>query len=186
MFIMFGKYAAPAMEEVDMVAYADCRCGCRFIGGSGSGGQSGVEEQLYDWYRELHRRFEYQYSQRIQKHVSIQNLNADTAKSKEQENKLLLPKPMFSPRDVRILQSILNGKKYECIAHEQTISLSSVKKRVRFLYDRLNLRDRASFMNSYEGYTIELEGSKQKSEGSRQAQTISPPSSGALQGFAFV
>ncbi|MDR2536781.1 MAG: hypothetical protein LBC46_00590 [Treponema sp.] len=176
MLMMFGKYLSPAMEEVDIAAYAGCRCDCQFLGGLGSGGQSGVDKQcdclptggsgsggksrvdkqLDDWYGELRGRSEYVYNQEVQKQVPIQNLNADRARSEKQENKLLLPKPMFSQRDVRILQSILERKKYECIADEQNISLSSVKKRVRFLYDYLNLRNRASFMSVYEGHTIEL------------------------------
>lgn len=180
MLIIFGKYVAPVMKEVDMVAYAGCGCDCLLIGGSGSGGQSGVEKQLDDWYRELRRRLEY-LNQRVQKQVSIQNLNADTARSQEQENKLLLPKPMFSQRDVRILQSILEGKKYECIAGEQNISLSSVKKRVRLLYDHLNLRDKASFMSVYEDYTIELGVSALKGEAaSKLRQFRAPQSRGAL------
>jgi hypothetical protein len=166
---MFGKYAAPAMEEVDMVTYADCHCDCLFIGGSGSGGHSRVDEQLDNWYRELCRRLGYLYNQRVQKQVSIKNLNMDTTRSKEQKNTLLLPKPMFSQCDVRILQSILERKKYECIAGEQNISLSSVKKRVRFLYDHLKLRNRASFMSVYEGYTIQLDVSTPKGKAGKHA-----------------
>ena len=76
--------------------------------------------------------------------------------SEEEKKILLLQHGMFSQRDIDILQLILEGEKYEDIAGEQSISLSLLKKRVRFLYDHLNLPDRASFMNIYAGYSVEL------------------------------
>jgi hypothetical protein len=63
---------------------------------------------------------------------------------------------VFSQRDIEMLHLILDGQRYEHIAKEQKISLSLVKKRVKFLYDHLNLPDRESFMSNYAGYTIEL------------------------------
>ncbi|MDR1399713.1 MAG: LuxR C-terminal-related transcriptional regulator [Treponema sp.] len=96
------------------------------------------------------------YGREIQAQVSGEDVNEDMAGSERQKSMLLLPRSMFTQRDVKILQLVLAGNKYEGIASEQKISLSSVKKRVRVLYNHLNLPDRVSFINAYEGYAIEL------------------------------
>jgi DNA-binding CsgD family transcriptional regulator len=102
------------------------------------------------------------YSREIQKQASARD--AGMVMSEEQKKILLLQQGMFSQRDIDILQLILEGQRYEYIAGEQKISLSLVKKRVRFLYDHLNLPDRASFMSVYEGYSVELGVPVPKSE----------------------
>jgi hypothetical protein len=116
--------------------------------------------------------------------ASSQDVHKDMIMSDEQERMLLLHRTRFNRRDIALLRSVLAGEKYESIAQDQGISLSSVKKRVRFLYDHLNLPDRASFMNNYEGYAIELgmpvpKGEAPKSETpSNIRQFPSPQSSG--------
>lgn len=113
-----------------------------------------------------------------------QDVHKDMITSDEQERMLLLHRTRFNRRDIALLRSVLAGDKYENIAKDQGISLSSVKKRVRFLYDHLNLPDRASFMNNYEGYAIELgmpvpKGEAPKSETpSNISQFPAPQSSG--------
>jgi DNA-binding CsgD family transcriptional regulator len=96
------------------------------------------------------------YSREIQKQVPNRNIHADMVTANGQEKILLLHQARFNQRDIEILQSILRGNKYECIAGEQDISLSSVKKRVRILFDYINLPDRASFVTLYADYAIEL------------------------------
>jgi DNA-binding CsgD family transcriptional regulator len=102
------------------------------------------------------------YSREIQKQASARETGM--VMSEGQKKILLLQQGMFSQRDIDILQLILEGQRYEYIAGEQKISLSLVKKRVRFLYDHLNLLDRASFMSVYEGYSVELGVPVPKSE----------------------
>ncbi|MDR1325527.1 MAG: hypothetical protein LBK00_05775 [Treponema sp.] len=102
------------------------------------------------------------YIREIQKQIA--NREASTVASGEQKSILLLPQGMFSQRDIEMLHLILEGEKYEYIAGKQGISLSLVKKRVRFLYNHLNLPDKESFINTYEDYSIELGVPVPKSE----------------------
>jgi hypothetical protein len=111
------------------------------------------------------------YSKEIQKQVSGKAVHEDATAdvrdmvtSNEQEKTLLLHKATFSQRDAKMLQSILAGEKYESIATQHGISLSSVKKRVKVLYEHLNQPDRESFTSIYADYSIELAVPSSKSE----------------------
>lgn len=105
---------------------------------------------------ELKLEIEKQNNREIQKQVSDQDVYVDMVTSDEQGRILLLHQALFNQRDVELLQLVLKGEKYEYIASEQSLSLSSVKKRTKFLYDHLKVSDRTSFMSIYTGYTIEL------------------------------
>jgi DNA-binding NarL/FixJ family response regulator len=86
------------------------------------------------------------HSQEIQEEIPSRKIHVDVVTANRQEKVLLLHQARFNQRDIEIFQSILEGNKYEYIAGEQGISLSSVKKRVRFLLNHLNLPDKASFV----------------------------------------
>jgi DNA-binding NarL/FixJ family response regulator len=102
---------------------------------------------------ELKLELEKQNNREIQKQVSDHDVPADVhvdmVTSDEQERILLLHHALFNQRDVELLQLVLKGEKYEYIASKQGLSLSSVKKRAKFLYDHLKTPDRTSFVNIY-------------------------------------
>jgi hypothetical protein len=118
------------------------------------------------------------YSREIQKQVSNRNIHADMVTANGQEKILLLHQAKFNQRDIEMFQSILEGNKYEYIAGEQAISLSSVKKRVRILLDHLNLPDKASFVTIYADYTIELGVSAPQSRPADNITQFPSPQSG--------
>jgi hypothetical protein len=60
-------------------------------------------------------------------------------------------------QELAILKQILAGGKYESIAHEYGMAVSTLKRRVRVLYTDIGVRDRADFMVRYSRYTLELE-----------------------------
>jgi hypothetical protein len=111
----------------------------------------------------------------IEEQVSCQD--AGMVMSNGQKKILLLPQGVFSQRDTEMLHLILDGQRYEHIAREQKISLSLVKKRVKFLYDHLNQPDRESFMSSCAGYTIELGVPMPKTEPAGNTRQASVPDS---------
>jgi hypothetical protein len=59
---MFSKYAAPAMDDIDMIASAECGCKCGLNYGNGGGDKdyspSDVQDMLDDYYRELRKKIE--------------------------------------------------------------------------------------------------------------------------------
>jgi hypothetical protein len=105
---------------------------------------------------ELELELEKQNNREIQKQVSDHDVHVDMVTSYDQERLLLLHHALFNQRDVELLQLVLKGEKYEYIASKQSLSLSSVKKRAKFLYDHLKTPDRTSFVNIYADCTIEL------------------------------
>lgn len=60
----------------------------------------------------------------------------------------------FSERDRIILQQILAGDKYESIAYEHGLALSSLKRIIHGLFVKLAVGDRVVFMSRYARYTI--------------------------------
>jgi hypothetical protein len=60
-------------------------------------------------------------------------------------------------QELAILKQILAGGKYESIAHEYGMAVSTLKRRVRVLYTVIGVLDRADFMVRYSHYTLELE-----------------------------
>jgi DNA-binding CsgD family transcriptional regulator len=62
----------------------------------------------------------------------------------------------FSPRDVQILQQILARDKYEAIAAEQGIGLSTLKKMVASLFSLLALQNKTQFLKQYAHHTVML------------------------------
>jgi hypothetical protein len=72
--LMLLKYAAPAMDKVDVVADATCECDCNFIrgggGGTGTKGDNSVPcrryrddeiDELYKEIRQLKKKLEEKY-----------------------------------------------------------------------------------------------------------------------------
>jgi hypothetical protein len=70
------------------------------------------------------------------------------------EKELQLSRKYFTGQDLLVLQNILLGKKYETIAVEQQIGLSTLKKRVASLFSLLEVADRGQFLKRYEKHGI--------------------------------
>jgi hypothetical protein len=69
-------------------------------------------------------------------------------------SELRLSRNAFTGRDIQILQKILNGDKYEAVASEFGIGLSTLKKRLTFLFSLLEISDKAHFLEQFENHTI--------------------------------
>lgn len=67
---------------------------------------------------------------------------------------LCLSADQFSERDVLILRQILRGEKYESIAAEHGIAVSTLKNNLALLYKKLNLTDRTAFLLAYANHEI--------------------------------
>ncbi len=68
-----------------------------------------------------------------------------------------LPSNVFTPRDVQILKSIQKGEKYEVIANNERIGKSTLKARIRNLFDFLNVPDKNTFLIAYMNHSIVLD-----------------------------
>ena len=79
-----------------------------------------------------------------------------TIKMKRQEMILELP-PGFTEKDAVILRRILCGSKYEVIAKEEDMALSTLKKHVRRMFDLLQVNDRTDFLAMYANHRIIVE-----------------------------
>lgn len=64
--------------------------------------------------------------------------------------------PSLKKRDAKWLVYIINGKKYDAIAIENTpkISTGTVKNRIKFIYNELCVGDKQGFLNAYSDYEI--------------------------------
>lgn len=69
-------------------------------------------------------------------------------------SELRLSRNTFTGRDIQILQKILNGDKYEAVASEFGIGLSTLKKRLTFLFSLLEISDKVHFLEQFENHTI--------------------------------
>jgi DNA-binding NarL/FixJ family response regulator len=69
---------------------------------------------------------------------------------------LTLSRDRFTRQDLAIAQSILAGKKYAAIAHEQKIALITVKRRAKKLFIYANMKNALNFVDKYKNYTVEL------------------------------
>ena len=69
---------------------------------------------------------------------------------------LYLPADIFTAADAEILKEILAGSKYEAIAQEKGLSISTLKKHIRKLFQRLQVSDRITFMSKYAKHQIAL------------------------------
>lgn len=72
---------------------------------------------------------------------------------------LYLSAEQFSERDLRCLKKVQNGEKYESIAKEEDIGLSTLKNKMKLIYKSLNVYDKTTFLSTYAGYTIALKSS---------------------------
>jgi hypothetical protein len=61
---------------------------------------------------------------------------------------------VFTGQDIQILRKILNGDKYEAVASELGMGLSTLKKRLTFLFSLLEISDKAHFLEQFENHTI--------------------------------
>jgi DNA-binding CsgD family transcriptional regulator len=80
-------------------------------------------------------------------------------KTVENTNIVYLPAEHFSERDIRCLKKVQDGEKYESIAKDEDIGLSTLKNKMKTIYKSLNVYDKTSFMATYAGYTILLKPS---------------------------
>jgi DNA-binding CsgD family transcriptional regulator len=63
----------------------------------------------------------------------------------------------FNAHDVTILRKVLAGDKYDSVAKDVDISLSTLKKRIRILFIKIGVQDKTDFLAKYARATIELE-----------------------------
>ncbi|AEF85153.1 hypothetical protein TREPR_0991 [Treponema primitia ZAS-2] len=75
-----------------------------------------------------------------------------------EEELISLPGDQFTHRDVELLNRVLKGEKYESIATEFGIALSTLKNRLHLLFALIGVQDRTSFLSSYARHTLVLEG----------------------------
>jgi hypothetical protein len=68
-----------------------------------------------------------------------------------------LPPEDFTRRDLLWLQRIQTGEKYEAIAADHGIALSTLKNRVRILFERLGVQDRTMFLAVYAHVSLVLD-----------------------------
>jgi DNA-binding NarL/FixJ family response regulator len=69
---------------------------------------------------------------------------------------MYLSRDDFLSKDIQILEKILYGQKYDSIAIEHNIALSTLKKRIHELFDFLEVRNKKAFLTCYQGYTFKL------------------------------
>jgi DNA-binding NarL/FixJ family response regulator len=67
---------------------------------------------------------------------------------------LALPAALFSERDVKLLERVLSGIKYDAIAREEGIALVTFKKYIHNLFYRIGVSDRTNFLARYSHHTI--------------------------------
>ena len=69
---------------------------------------------------------------------------------------LYLSPEIFTDKDVQILEKILSGEKYDTIARETGLALSTLKKHIQKLFIKLQVSCRTSFMSLYANHRIIL------------------------------
>jgi DNA-binding CsgD family transcriptional regulator len=79
-----------------------------------------------------------------------------TIRKKRRKKILVLQSDLFTKKDVVILRKILIGIKYEVIAKEEQLALSTLKKQVRQIFNELNVSDRTHFLVLYANHEIIL------------------------------
>jgi DNA-binding NarL/FixJ family response regulator len=60
----------------------------------------------------------------------------------------------FSDRETRILKSALNADKYTAIANNENISVSYVKKCMKYICQKMQVSDRTELLATYSGYSL--------------------------------
>jgi DNA-binding CsgD family transcriptional regulator len=68
-----------------------------------------------------------------------------------------LPRDTFTRRDVDMLNRVLGAEKYEAIAAEYGLAVSTLKNRMRLLFTRIGVQDRTAFLSVYARYSLALE-----------------------------
>ena len=84
-------------------------------------------------------------------------LQAIHVQEKKRDKTLVLRHDLFTEKDVVILKKILAGHKYEAIAKEEGMFLSTFKKHTRRLFGILRVNDRISFMALYANHRIVID-----------------------------
>ncbi len=85
-------------------------------------------------------------------------------KTARNPNVVYLPAERFSARDIRYLKKVQDGEKYESIAKDEDIGLSTLKKKMKTIYQNLDVYDRTSFLSTYAGYTFLLKPANEKKD----------------------
>jgi DNA-binding CsgD family transcriptional regulator len=67
---------------------------------------------------------------------------------------LPLPAALFSERDVKLLERVLSGAKYDTIAREEGIALVTFKKYIHTIFYRIGVSDRTNFLARYSNHKI--------------------------------
>lgn len=78
-------------------------------------------------------------------------------KKKKRKMVLTLPADLVTEKDAEILIKILAGEKYEAIANDEDLSLSTLKKNVRRLFNILRVNDRINFISLYANHEVVIE-----------------------------
>jgi DNA-binding CsgD family transcriptional regulator len=75
---------------------------------------------------------------------------------------LRLASDFFTEKDVEILNKIKDGDKYDSIAIDIEMPVSTLKKHIRSLFERLQVSDRVRFVSLYSNYKIILENTNRQ------------------------
>jgi DNA-binding CsgD family transcriptional regulator len=75
---------------------------------------------------------------------------------KKRRSKILVLPPDFKEKDAIILRKILIGTKYEVIANEEKLSLSTLKKQIRRMFYKLEVGGRYDFLLRYVDHKVVL------------------------------
>ena len=77
-------------------------------------------------------------------------------KNHKDEKILYLPSDNFKKRDVMILEKIINGDKYEVIASDLKIPMSTLTRRIHNLFLKLQVSGQRNFISKYANHKIKF------------------------------
>ena len=69
---------------------------------------------------------------------------------------IYLPPEQFTARDIRCIKRVQLGEKYESIAKDEKMGLSTLKYRMKIIFEQLDIFDRTTFLAAYAKRTILL------------------------------
>ncbi|MCL2230597.1 MAG: hypothetical protein FWC01_05835 [Treponema sp.] len=87
----------------------------------------------------------------------ILNPEIQIIKKKMEKMTLVLQPNLFTQKDSIILQKILAGEKYETIANDEGMALSTLKKQIKRMFNILKINDRTCFLSLYANYKIVID-----------------------------
>jgi hypothetical protein len=80
------------------------------------------------------------------------------ARASKNKESVLLGTDKFTQGDISILHDVLTGEKYEFLCTKYGMSESSFARHIKHLFNLLDVGDRTTFLSTYAGRTILLQG----------------------------